>query len=388
MAEVVYMPKLGLGMTYGIITKLLVNEGQQVKKDDPIVDFETNKLTDTLTAPIDGTVLKIFVTTDEEVPIRKPVLVIGKPGDSYELVEEPANAPAAQAASPVPEATAKAAPVTRGAVNVSPIAKKIAEERGIDLSLVVGTGPKGRIMKEDVLAYEPKAPAACVEDSVVNMSPTRKSIAASMSRSKHDVPHVYLEITADVTKLEQCRKKYAEEGPGKVSYNDIILYASVLALKENMELNSSVDGDKIIRHGAINLGVPTNNDRGLLVPVIKGAEAMNLWEIHLKAAELVEKTKASKLTMDEMTGGTFTVSNLGGFGIRSFHAIINTPEAMILAVGEIYAQLEMAEDGIRNAKKMNLSLSLDHRIADGIAGAKYLKSLKTLLEDPAKLFAV
>ena len=387
MAEVVYMPKLGLGMTYGIITKLLVSEGQQVRKDEPIIDFETNKLTDTLTAPIDGTVLKIFVTIDEEVPIRKPVLVIGNPGDSYELTEEPANAPAAQAPAPAPEAAAKAAPVTRGAVNVSPIAKKIAEERGIDLSLVVGTGPKGRIMKEDVLAYKPKTPAACAEDSVVNMSPTRKSIAASMSRSKHDVPHVYLEITADVTKLELARKKYMEDGPGKVSYNDIILYASVLALKENMELNSSVDGDKIIRHGAINLGVPTNNERGLLVPVIKGAETMNLWDIHLKAAELVEKTKASKLTMDEMTGGTFTVSNLGGFGIRSFHAIINTPEAMILAVGEIYAQLEMAEDGIRNAKKINLSLSLDHRIADGIAGAKYLKSLKTLLEDPAKLFA-
>lgn len=387
MAEVVYMPKLGLGMTYGIITKLLVNEGQQVRKDEPIIDFETNKLTDTLTAPIDGTVLKIFVTTDEEVPIRKPVLVIGNPGDSYELEEETANVPAAQAPAAVPEATVKAASVTRSAVNVSPIAKKIAEERGIDLSLVVGTGPKGRIMKEDVLAYKPKAPSACAEDSVVDMSPTRKSIAASMSRSKHDVPHVYLEITADVTKLELARKRYMEDGPGKVSYNDIILYASVLALKENMELNSSVDGNKIIRHGVINLGVPTNNERGLLVPVIKGAEAMNLWDIHLKAAELVEKTKASKLTMDEMTGGTFTVSNLGGFGIRSFHAIINTPEAMILAVGEIYAQLEMAEDGIRNAKKINLSLSLDHRIADGIAGAKYLKSLKTLLEDPAKLFA-
>lgn len=388
MAEVVNMPKLGLGMTFGIVTKVLVAEGQTVKKDEALIEFETNKLTDTLPSPIDGVVLKICVAVNDEVPIRMPVMVVGQPGDEYTLeTEDAAGAPAAEAPKAAAAEPAKVEEPKKAAVSISPLAKKIAEEMGVDINKIKGTGPKGRIMKEDVLAYaENPQDDGPAEDTVISMSPTRRSIASAMAKSKHDVPHVYLEICADVTNLDAARKKYIEDGPGKVSYNDIILYASVLALKENMELNSSVDGDKIIRHGAINLGVPTNNDRGLLVPVIRNAGSMKLWDIHLKSADLVEKTKNNKLTMDEMTGGTFTVSNLGGFGIRSFHAIINNPEAMILAVGEIYSQLQLTDKGIENAKKINLSLSMDHRIADGIAGAKFLGSLKKILEEPDVLF--
>lgn len=386
MAEIVNMPKLGLGMTFGIITKVLASEGQQVKKNDVLVEFETNKLTDTLEAPIDGVVLKMCVKVDDEVPIRKTVFVVGQPGDEYTLepgMGEEAAAHAPTVAAPV----GKVEEPKKVAVNVSPLARKIADEKGVDINKVTGSGPNGRIMKEDVLAYAEKmAECGIAEDRIEPMSPTRKSIAHAMAKSKHDVPHVYLEICADVTALESARKRYAENGPGKVSYNDIILYASVLALKENMDLNASVDGDSIVRHGSINLGVPTNNNRGLLVPVIRNAGSMKLWDIHLKSAELVEKTKSNKLTMDEMTGGTFTVSNLGGFGIRSFHAIINSPEAMILAVGEIYPQLELRDNGIINAKKINLSLSMDHRIADGISGAKFLANLKKYLESPDILF--
>lgn len=386
MAEIVNMPKLGLGMTFGIITKVLASEGQQVKKNDVLVEFETNKLTDTLEAPIDGVVLKMCVKVDDEVPIRKTVFVVGQPGDEYTL--EPGMGE--EVAAHVPTVAAPVEKVEepkKVAVNVSPLARKIADEKGVDINKVTGSGPNGRIMKEDVLAYAEKmAECGIAEDRIEPMSPTRKSIAHAMAKSKHDVPHVYLEICADVTALESARKRYAENGPGKVSYNDIILYASVLALKENMDLNASVDGDSIVRHGSINLGVPTNNNRGLLVPVIRNAGSMKLWDIHLKSAELVEKTKSNKLTMDEMTGGTFTVSNLGGFGIRSFHAIINSPEAMILAVGEIYPQLELRDNGIINAKKINLSLSMDHRIADGISGAKFLASLKKYLESPDILF--
>ncbi len=388
MAELVNMPKLGLGMTFGIITKVLAEEGQKVKKDETLVEFETNKMTDSLAAPIDGIVLKMCVKEGEEVPIRKTVFVVGEPGDEYILEagvgESPAPAavPQVSAEEPTQSGEQKGAPI-----NVSTIAKKLADEKGVDLTKVKGTGPKGRIMKEDVLAYaENPNDNRTIEDSVVSMSSTRKSIAEAVVKSKHDIPHVYLEACADVTELVTARKRYMESGRGKVSYNDVILYAAVLALKEHMELNASVDGDKICRHGTINVGVPTNNERGLLVPVIKDAGNMKLWDIHLKCNELVEKTKKSKLSMDEASGGTFTVSNLGGFGIRSFHAIINVPEAMILAVGEIYSQLQLAENGIVTAEKINLSLSMDHRLADGLSGALYLKSLKTILENPEALF--
>ncbi len=257
MAEIVNMPKLGLGMTFGIITKVLASEGQQVKKNDVLVEFETNKLTDTLEAPIDGVVLKMCVKVDDEVPIRKTVFVVGQPGDEYTLepgMGEEAVAQAPTVAAPVE----KAEEPKKVAVNISPLARKIADEKGIDINKVTGSGPNGRIMKEDVLAYaEKKAECSIVEERIEPMSPTRKSIAHAMAKSKHDVPHVYLEICADVTALESARKRYAEDGPGKVSYNDIILYASVLALKENMDLNASVDGDSIVRHGSINLGVAT-----------------------------------------------------------------------------------------------------------------------------------
>ncbi len=388
MAEVVNMPKLGLGMTFGIITKVLAEEGQKVKKDDVLVEFETNKLTDSLTAPIDGTVLKMCAKVGEEVPIRNTVFVVGEPGDEYVLEtgsgESPAPAPAQKVtvAEPTQPVEQKS-----DALNVSPIAKKLADEMGVDITKVKGTGPKGRIMKEDVLAYAENAnDNTTVEDTVVTMGTTRKSIADAVTKSKHDIPHVYLEACVDVTELAAARKRYMESGRGKVSYNDVILYAAVLALKEHMDLNASVDGDKIIRHGAINVGVPTNNDRGLLVPVVKDAGNMKLWDVHLKINELVEKAKNSKLSMDDLSGGTFTVSNLGAFGIRSFHAIINAPEAMILAVGEIYPQLQLAENGIVTAQKINLSLSIDHRLADGLQGAQYLKSLKTILENPEVLF--
>lgn len=388
MAEVVNMPKLGLGMTFGIITKVLAEEGQKVKKDDVLVEFETNKLTDTLTAPIDGTVLKMCAKVGEEVPIRNTVFVVGEPGDEYILATDsgesaaPAPAPQVTAAEPTQPVEQKS-----DALNFSPIAKKLADEMGVDITKVKGTGPKGRIMKEDVLAYaENSNDNGTVEDTVVTMGSTRKSIADAVTKSKHDIPHVYLEACVDVTELAAARKRYMESGRGKVSYNDVILYAAVLALKEHMDLNASVDGDKIIRHGAINVGVPTNNERGLLVPVVKDAGNMKLWDVHLKINELVEKAKNSKLSMDNLSGGTFTVSNLGAFGIRSFHAIINAPEAMILAVGEIYPQLQLAENGIVTAQKINLSLSIDHRLADGLQGAQYLKSLKTILENPEVIF--
>ena len=381
MAEIVKMPKLGLTMSFGVITNILVSEGQKVQKDDPLFEFETNKLADTIASPVDGYILKICVQIDDEVPITNAVCVIGEQGESFVLEEEKSAKPAGVDIEP------KQIIAKQNSINVSPIAKKLAEERGIDLSLIKGTGPNGRIMKEDILAFRMKQESLDeTKDIVEPISQTRKSIASAMVKSKQSIPHVYLEINADVTTLVEKRKEY-NLNHEKVSFNDIILFAAVLALKENMDLNCSFDNDKIIKHNSINLGVPVNNTRGLLVPVIKNANLMNLAQIHLNSKKLIEKAKNDKLTIEEITDGTFTVSNLGGFGIRSFHAIINLPESIILAVGEIYQELKLSETGISNASKMNLSLSLDHRIADGLAGAKYLGKLKEILENPTVLFA-
>lgn len=389
MAEIVTMPKLGLGMSFGVITEIMVKENDKVSIDQPLIAFETNKLSEEIQSPIDGYVLKIIPAVGDEVAIRNPVCVVGQLGEEYSLDSIDICSPedAVQKAEASSSNSAIQTPVKErsATVQASPIAKKLAAEKGIDINLVIGTGPNGRIMREDVLAYEEtlkNSPKPDGKESLIPLTQMRRAIAEHMSQSKKEIPHVYFETVADVNELLAYKKDLFENDGLKVTVNDLIVKCAAEAIKRVPEVNVSYTADGIVQHDDINIGIATTVEKGLLVPVIRGASNLSLAQLHDEASALIDKAKNNKIRPDDLSGGTFTVTNLGSFGVRSFHAIINYPEAAILAVCEIYKELELTDNGIENRPKINLSLSADHRVIDGAICAKYLKELKDIVENP------
>jgi len=399
MATLIDMPKLSDTMTVGTLVKWLKNEGDPVENGDMIAEVETDKATMEVECFDDGVLLKQYCQAGDEVPVGGPIAAIGEAGEAAPEVSNetaPANAPAPVAA-PVAAATAPAG----GRVKASPLAKKIAADKGIDLSTVQGTGPGGRILKEDIENAKAApvapvaaavAPVATLEALEIPVSNMRKSIGKALVGSKTQAPHFYLQIEVDGAPLAKLRAELngklaglaPEHGGTKFSVNDLTLKAAAEAVRRVPAINRSWEGDTIKQHPNVHLAFGVAIDDGLVTPVIRAAETKGLREISAEAKVLIKKARGKKLAPNEMSGSTLTVTNLGMFGISDFYGIINPNNAAILSIGATIKKPVVNEnDEIVVGQVMKIGLSGDHRTIDGAVGAQYLQVLKEIIETPA-----
>lgn len=435
MASYILMPKIGLTMTEGTVGTWLKKEGDAVEAGEKVFDVKTDKLTNDVVSEESGIVLKILAPEGDVVPCLKPVAIVGAAGEDITALLAEAGCEAD--AAPTEETAAPAAAASEGAVYAegrviaSPAAKALARERGIDLHLVAGHGPRGRIVLADVENYVP-APAAKGEKAP-KASPMAKKLAAELGVDLHDVrkdgrimkadvaaavrgaaaapeqldervpmtsmrrviaermlassqisPVVTYDTSIDIAAMEQLKNSLKPFR--KLTYTDILVKLVSKALMEFPFLNCSVDGESFVLHHYVNMGVAVAIDGGLLVPVIHDAHTKGLAEISEAVADLAGRAKTNALTGDDMVGGTFTITNLGMFGIESFTPIINQPEVAILGVNTIKEELFLKPDGSVGARKMmKLSLTADHRAVDGALAAQFLRRVKSLAEAPGQL---
>ncbi len=427
MAEVIKMPRMSDTMEEGVIVAWLVNEGDTVSSGDTLAEVETDKATMELDSYFDGVLLHIEVK-EGAVPINGVIAVIGEKGEDWKAAVEAAeketssnsvvadsSASEMKHSSPSPQpvaattnnaASQNVAPVavksstSSGRIKISPLARSMATEAGISLESLSGTGDQGRIVKKDVEAYLNNPGTAAIAksaptlpqlgtvngvDEEVSVSQMRKTIARRLGESKFSAPHFYLTIEINMTNTWDSRKRLNEVSDVKISFNDLVVKAVAGALKKHPKVNSSWLGDKIRYNGNINIGVAVAVEDGLLVPVIRNADQKSLSYINKEVRILADKAKVKKLSPDEMQGNTFTISNLGMFGIEEFTAIINPPDACILAVGGIIEKAIVDKGEIKAGRMMKVTLSCDHRVVDGATGSEFLNTLKSLLEDPIRL---
>ena len=413
MDEVVLMPRLSDTMTEGVIAGWQKKVGDAVKKGEILADIETDKATMELESYKDGILLYQGAQAGEKILVNQLLCIIGQPGldidaivksvktssDSPAVaapVVEASNATPAPTAPPVVAATVAptASVVNEGRIFASPLAKKIAKEKGVDLKYVKGSGEHGRITKTDLDNYTPasantytaSAPIGQVSFEDTPVSQMRKVIAKRLSESLFTAPHFYLTMKINMDAVVEARAMVNETSPVKISFNDFIVKAVALSLKQHPKVNSSWLGDVIRTNHHVNIGIAVAVDEGLLVPVLRFADGLSLSQISISVKEFAKKAKDKKLQPADWEGSTFTISNLGMFGIDQFTAIINTPDACILAVGGI-AQEPIVKNGqIVPGNVMNVSLSCDHRVVDGATGAAFLQTLKIYLEAPIKMF--
>ncbi|MDH5175922.1 MAG: 2-oxo acid dehydrogenase subunit E2 [Gammaproteobacteria bacterium] len=409
----VTMPKWGIEMTEGTITEWHVSPGQSVTKGDHLLDVETEKIVNSVEAPASGTVRRLLadvggtekvgaliaVFADADVPDAEVDAFIAafKPADtSFE--PDSGNAPApspAPAAAPVPAASVDAS--ADGGSKVSPIARRLAEKLGIDVSLIKGTGTHGRVSKEDVEAFAaamqagqtgaaaPAASAGTAAPVRERMTSMRATIARRLLESKQTIPHYRLAVDVELTALLAHRAALNAGGSVKVSINDLLVRAVALALVRHPEVNAQLQGDEIVRFVQADVCVAVASDSGLITPVVRNADAKTAAQISTEVADLAGRARSNRLTREEITGGTFTVSNLGMFGVDRFDAIINPPQVAILAVGAGQDRV-VARDGQPVVRRMvTLTLSCDHRVVDGAMGAKFLATLRELVETAKSL---
>ena len=431
MANIIEMPKLSDTMTVGTLVKWLKKEDDIVKSGDMLAEVETDKATMELECFFDGTLLKIFAPAGSQVALGAPLCAVGKPGENVVI---PAAAPIAVTAAPKPvapkqetpapvhasspapvaaqPAAAPAAPISFGdRLKISPLAKKLAAEKGIDSSLIKGTGPHGRIIREDILAAEKfgsaKAGSASKsggnasfaggavgskgpiqEERTVAVSTIRGIIAKRLIESKTTIPHFYLDIEIDAEPLlalrEQLNKGLEKTGV-KLSVNDFILKGSAEALRRVPDVNASWEGTHVRYHSAAHVSFAVALPDGLITPVVKDAHDKSIFQISTEAKSLGKLAKDKKLKPDQFTGGTFCVSNLGMLGIPKFYPIINPPNAAILGVGATVTKPVVKNGRIVVGQTLTLTLSADHRVVDGAVGAQFLAALKVILESPALL---
>jgi pyruvate dehydrogenase E2 component (dihydrolipoamide acetyltransferase) len=424
MDEVVLMPRLSDTMTEGVIAGWQKNVGDTVKKGEVLADIETDKATMELESYKDGILLYQGAKAGEKILVNDLLCVIGAAGTNVDAIvaavkngataaapaaTAPAASPAAAPASIAPAPTTAAAPaaqvvVNEGRILASPLAKKMAEERGIDLKYVKGTGDNGRITKFDIDGYVPAVASATAptmgasapayvqtaQQGVVSfedqpVSQMRKTIARRLSESLFTAPHFYITMTIDMDAAVAARAKINEVAPVKISFNDMVVKATALSLKQHPKINSSWLGDTIRTNHHVNIGIAVAVDEGLLVPVVRFADTKSLSEIGVTVKGFAQKAKDKKLQPADWEGSTFTISNLGMFGVDEFTAIINPPDACILAVGGI-AQVPVVKNGqVVPGNVMKVTLSCDHRVVDGAAGAAFLQTLKSLLEEPLRM---
>jgi pyruvate dehydrogenase E2 component (dihydrolipoamide acetyltransferase) len=434
-ATVIRMPLLSDTMTEGVIAEWHKKVGDKVKSDDTLADVETDKATMDVTAYAEGTLLYIGVEKGQAAKVNDIIAIVGKEGTDVtpllrggskakEAQDSPKPAEAAKDSQPAPQEKPETAEVkapetqktdSDSRLRVSPLARKIAREKGIDLKDIKGSAEGGRIVKKDIEGFTPStkqvaeaAPAAAhgtlgAAPSAASQTVTipqfigeekytekpvnqmRKTIAKRLSESLFTAPHFYLTMSIDMDNAIQARTKMNEVASIKISFNDIVLKAAAVALKQHPNVNSSWQGDKIRYNEHVNVGVAIAVEDGLLVPVVRFADGKSLSHISAEVKDFAQRAKAKKLQPADWEGSTFTVSNLGMFGIDEFTAIINTPDACILAVSAIQ-QVPVVKDGaVVPGNVMKVTLSCDHRVVDGATGAAFLQTLKALLEEPVRL---
>jgi pyruvate dehydrogenase E2 component (dihydrolipoamide acetyltransferase) len=401
------MPKLSDTMTEGTIARWKKKKGDAIKFGDILAEVETDKATMEMEAFDDGVLTEIYVQDGGKAPVGGKIGLLLAEGETAESAEAPAKAEAKDAGKPAeakkddkPAAAAAPAPASGSRVKASPLAKKIAAERGVALDGISGTGPGGRVVAKDVpekgaaAASAPASSAPKIEakagdgDTTVPLSGMRRIIAERLLASKQQNPHFYLSIEVDAGPLMRIRKELnsANEANGlpKLTVNDFVLLAVGRAAAKHPYVNASWGGDSIIQFASVNISVAIAVEDGLVTPVIRGAEKLSLKEISAAVKDLAKRARDKKLKPEEYAGGTITVSNLGSYGIEQFFAIINPPQAAILAVGAIVKKpVVNAKGEIVVGERMNISLSGDHRVVDGAVGAEYLSTLRKLVENPA-----
>ncbi len=427
------MPKLSDTMEEGVIAKWNVKEGDKVESGDVIAEVETDKATMDVEVFDPGTILKIVAHEGDTVPLGGKIAIIGEEGEDISDLLDDNGAETKQEAKadqevsksestaskkshsdngstkeydgqPISAEKEKTAqPSDDDRIKASPLAKKMAGEQGIDLKNVKGSGPHGRIIKRDIEEYEPaEAPAAesatttqtaeapqpaaaLAEDEEVKVSQMRKTIAKRLAESKFTSPHFYETIDLDMKKAIEFRSSLNEVSDVKISFNDIVVKACASALRQHPDINASWLEDTIRKHGSVHVAVAVAVEEGLLTPVIRDTDQKGLRQISAETKELAEKARNKELQPQEWEGSTFSVSNLGMFGIEEFTAIINPPNACILAVGAI-RDVPVVEDGeVVPGKRMKVTLSSDHRIVDGAKAAAFLSTLRNLIENPMNM---
>jgi len=432
MAVKVMMPKGSDTMTEGKVLKWLKKEGDAISTGDGVVEIETDKVNMEVEAMGSGVLRKILVAVDKVVPVGELLAVIAKADEDISAlvkangagnagVKSPESGvrspePGASAQHPAPSTQPPApspAPEAGGRVLASPLAKRMAKEMGLEIAQITGTGPNGRIIRQDVerraaLAPAPFAAAAGAggapspapflprrpapsptgpEYSDEPLSSMRKVIATRLVQSKAPIPHFYLAIEVNMQRAKELRESANLLDPGlKLSYNDIILKACAAALRQNPEVNASFQGESIRYHHRVHLGMAVATDGGgLITPVLRNADTKNLAEISSESKELAARARTRKLLPEEYSGSTFSISNLGMMGIDEFSAVINPPEGAILAVGAVAEKPVVVDGRVEVGLRCRLTLSCDHRVVDGATGAKFLQSLKQILENPVYL---
>lgn len=405
MAEIVRMPKLSDTMTDGTVAAWHKKVGDKVKTGDLLAEIETDKATMEFESFQDGVLLYIGVEKGGSTPVDAIIAILGKEGEDYKALLESAGAKKVEVVAEKKEvvATSNAKIETvavvetvvassngDGRIKASPLAKALAKNNGVNLTMVKGSGDGGRIIKKDIENFKGGSSGAITATesfTEVATSQMRKTIARRLSESKNGAPHFYLTMSIDMDQSIASRKAYNEMTGEKISFNDIVLKAVAMSLRKNPNVNSSWLGDKIRYNNHIHIGVAVAIPDGLVVPVVRFADHKSFSEISAEVKALAQKAKDKKIQPADMEGNTFSISNLGMFGIDEFTAIINPPDACILAIGGISAEPVVKNGMVVPGNVMKVTLSCDHRVVDGATGAAFLQTLKLMLENPVLMFA-
>jgi len=427
LATQVTLPRLGQGMESGTIVRWLKAEGDTVDRDEPLYELDTEKVTQEVEAGVSGVLLRILAGEGEEIEVGKPICVVGEPGEEApaegngsapaaepetaepaeaEAKPEPAEedaglATSAEAPAPAPEATDEQPPEAKPEpkparpsegerLKASPLARRIARERGIELRRVVGTGPDGRIVAEDVEraaaapAWEQKPVPVTAGSEVVKLTSVRRTIARRLSEA-WQAPHFAISMSVDMRRAIELRERLVEltsEDAPRPTYSDVLTRICAAALLRHPDLNAHFEGDSVRIFQTANVGIAVAIPNGLVVPVIRHVETLSVAEVAGARAELVARTRENKLQPDDLEGGTFTVSNLGMYGVERFFAVLNPPQVAILAVGSIEERAVVSGGEVVVRPQMELTLSCDHRAVDGATASEFLRTLRELLEEP------
>jgi len=392
MATEIKLPRLGQGMESGTIVKWLKSEGEAVEKGEPLYELDTDKVTQEVEADASGVLLKIAVS-EGEVEVGRTIAVIGEQGEEVAVSENGAQAsePAAPAKTDTSQGQSLGPVQTRDGdrIKASPLARRIARERGVELAQIQGTGPDGRIVAEDVERAGTAAAPAMARDQVPGevevrqLSRVRQTIARRLTQA-WEAPVFQLVVSADMTQslalVERLRKLHPDERP---TVTDVLTRVTAAALMRHREVNAHFVDGQIHIHPSANVGIAVAAPQGLVVPVIRGAERLSVAEIARVRAEVVQRARDNKLKQDDLEGGTFTISNLGMFGIEQFIAVLNPPQVAILAVGASEDRVVVRDGNFVAVPTMTMTLTCDHRAIDGAVGADFLRALKQLVESPA-----